>query len=110
MTGVVIKTGEIFPTRAIILATGTYLKGLILMGEVQYEGGPHGTQSAKELSFSLRDLGIMLRQFKTGTPTRIQSVSIKYFSALFPAVLQTPPRMAALFTKKEMKLGKAYID
>lgn len=78
VTGVVIKTGEIFPTRAIILATGTYLKGLILMGEVQYEGGPHGTQSAKELSFSLRDLGIMLRRFKTGTPARVHRDSLDF--------------------------------
>lgn len=78
VTGVVIKTGEIFPTRAIILATGTYLKGLILMGEVQYEGGPHGTQSAKELSFSLRNLGIMLRRFKTGTPARVHRDSLDF--------------------------------
>lgn len=78
VTGVVMKTGEIFPTRAIILATGTYLKGLILMGEVQYEGGPHGTQSAKELSFSLRDLGIMLRRFKTGTPARVHRDSLDF--------------------------------
>lgn len=78
VTGVVVKTGEIFPTRAIILATGTYLKGLILMGEVQYEGGPHGTQSAKELSFSLRNLGIMLRRFKTGTPARVHRDSLDF--------------------------------
>lgn len=78
VTGVVIKTGEIFPTRAIILATGTYLKGLILMGEVQYEGGPHGTQSSKELSSSLRDLGIMLRRFKTGTPARVHRDSLDF--------------------------------
>lgn len=78
VTGVVIKTGEIFPTKSIILATGTYLKGLILMGEVQYEGGPHGTQSAKELSSSLRDLGIMLRRFKTGTPARVHRDSLDF--------------------------------
>lgn len=78
VTGVVIKTGEIFPTKSIILATGTYLKGLILMGEVQYEGGPHGTQSAKELSSSLRDLGIVLRRFKTGTPARVHRDSLDF--------------------------------
>ena len=70
--------GAIFPTRAVILATGTYLKGLVMMGEYTYESGPHGMKSSKKLSDSLKRLGIELRRFKTGTPARVHKDSLNY--------------------------------
>ena len=68
--------GAVYNTKAVIVATGTYLKGLILMGELQYESGPHGLKASTELSNSLKDLGIELRRFKTGTPARVHRDSL----------------------------------
>jgi len=65
------KNGAVFGCKAIIVATGTYLKGKVIIGEVSYESGPDGVFPANELSQSLINLGIELRRFKTGTPARI---------------------------------------
>jgi tRNA uridine 5-carboxymethylaminomethyl modification enzyme len=78
VTGVVTKNGAIFKCRAVVLATGTYLKGKIIIGEVSYSGGPNGLFPANDLSQSLLDLGIMLRRFKTGTPARINRKSVDF--------------------------------
>lgn len=77
---VAVKTsrGGIYKTKAVILATGTYLKGRIILGEVDYEGGPDGMFPAKLLSKSLNENGIELRRFKTGTPARINASSIDF--------------------------------
>lgn len=69
--GVKTKTGAIYRTKAIVLATGTYLKGRVIIGDVSYESGPDGVFPANELSQSLKKEGIDLRRFKTGTPARI---------------------------------------
>ncbi len=71
ITGIKTKTGAICGTKAVIVATGTYLKGKVIIGEVSYESGPDGVFPANELSQSLLKLGIELRRFKTGTPARI---------------------------------------
>ena len=71
VTGVKTKNGAIFGCKAIIIATGTYLKGKVIIGEVSYESGPDGVFPANELSKSLEKMGIKLRRFKTGTPARI---------------------------------------
>ena len=71
ITGVKTKNGAIFGCKAVVVATGTYLKGKVIIGEVSYESGPDGVFPANELSQSLRNLGIELRRFKTGTPARI---------------------------------------
>ena len=71
ITGVKTKNGAIFGCKAVIVATGTYLKGKVIIGEVSYESGPDGVFPANELSQSLKNLGIELRRFKTGTPARI---------------------------------------
>ncbi|MBR6613425.1 MAG: tRNA uridine-5-carboxymethylaminomethyl(34) synthesis enzyme MnmG [Clostridia bacterium] len=65
------KNGAIYGCKAIVVATGTYLKGKVVIGEVSYESGPDGVFPANELSQSLLNLGIELRRFKTGTPARI---------------------------------------
>ena len=78
VTGVVTKNGAIFKCKAVVLATGTYLKGKIIIGEVSYSGGPNGLFPANDLSQSLLNLGITLRRFKTGTPARINRKSVDF--------------------------------
>ena len=70
--------GGIYKVKAIILATGTYLKGKIFIGEYSKESGPDGVASANELSKALKKLGINLIRFKTGTPARINRRSIDF--------------------------------
>ena len=69
--GVKTKIGAIYNTKSVIIATGTYLKGVVIIGEVFYESGPDGVFPANYLSKSLIQHGIELRRFKTGTPARI---------------------------------------
>lgn len=76
--GVKTTTGAIYEAKAVIVATGTYLNGLIMMGELQYSSGPHGMKPSKLLSNSLEELGFDLRRFKTGTPARVNSRSLDY--------------------------------
>ena len=78
ITGIITKNGGIFRAKAVILSTGTYLKGKIIIGEVSYSGGPNGLFPANDLSQSLLDLGISLRRFKTGTPARINRRSVDF--------------------------------
>ncbi|MFS8541771.1 MAG: tRNA uridine-5-carboxymethylaminomethyl(34) synthesis enzyme MnmG, partial [Tissierellales bacterium] len=76
--GVVTRTGACYDGKAVILATGTYLKGRIFIGEVNYESGPSGYSPSNLLSDSLRRLGIELRRFKTGTPARVHRDSLDF--------------------------------
>ena len=76
--GVKTKIGATFYAKAVIVATGTYLKGKVIIGEVSYESGPDGVFPANDLSQSLLDLGIELRRFKTGTPARINAKNIDF--------------------------------
>ena len=75
-----IKTdvGAVYHVKAIILATGTYLKGKIFIGEFSKESGPDGVAAANKLSDTLKRLGIDLIRFKTGTPARINKRSIDF--------------------------------
>lgn len=78
IVGVKTRLGAIYKCKTVILSTGTYLNGRIYIGEVNYEGGPNGLFPSRELSYSLKDLGIEMRRFKTGTPARIHKKSIDY--------------------------------
>jgi tRNA uridine 5-carboxymethylaminomethyl modification enzyme gidA len=78
ITGVLTTSNEIFPAKAVIVCTGTYLKSMILIGENCYESGPNNWKCSTFLSESLRNLGIPLRRFKTGTPARVHRDSIDY--------------------------------
>ena len=78
VTGVVCETGERLAARAVILATGTYLRGRIILGETIYDSGPNGQRPAMALSESLRAIGLKLMRFKTGTPARIDRRSIDF--------------------------------
>ncbi|MBZ2175693.1 tRNA uridine-5-carboxymethylaminomethyl(34) synthesis enzyme MnmG [Schnuerera sp. xch1] len=78
--GIITRTGAIYNGKAVILATGTYLKGRIYVGEVNYSSGPSGFSPSNILSESLTKLGIELRRFKTGTPARVHKDSLDYSS------------------------------
>lgn len=78
VVGVEAETGEIFEAKCVILATGTYLRGRIVYGQVNYECGPDGLRSAQKLSASLLENGVELMRFKTGTPARIDARSLDY--------------------------------
>nr|WP_325191077.1 tRNA uridine-5-carboxymethylaminomethyl(34) synthesis enzyme MnmG [uncultured Selenomonas sp.] len=78
VTGVRCETGEALSARAVILATGTYLRGRIILGETIYDSGPNGQRPAMALSDSLRALGMRLMRFKTGTPARLDRRSIDF--------------------------------
>jgi tRNA uridine 5-carboxymethylaminomethyl modification enzyme len=76
--GIRSENNEIIACKALILATGTYLRGRVIIGESMYAGGPNGQRAAINLSDSLLHQGIRLRRFKTGTPARIDSRSVDY--------------------------------
>lgn len=72
------NVGAVYKVKAVILATGTYLKGKIHIGEVNFESGPDGVFPSVKLSDCLNELGIELLRFKTGTPARINKNSIDF--------------------------------
>ena len=76
--GVETNIGAIYKVKAVILATGTYLKGKIYIGEVNFESGPDGVFPANKLSDCLKRLNIDLVRFKTGTPARVNKRSIDF--------------------------------
>ena len=78
ITGVKTHTGAIFECSTVVLTTGTYLKGRIIIGDVNYSGGPDGIFPANKLSESMLDLGIELFRFKTGTPARLSRRSLDF--------------------------------
>ena len=78
VTGIVTRTGALYKAKAVIIATGTFLRGKIFIGESSYFGGPNGMAPSMELADSLREHGIPLRRFKTGTPARIDGKTIDY--------------------------------
>ena len=70
--------GAIYHVKAVILATGTYLRGKIYIGESSYESGPDGVFPANKLADKLKELGIEILRFKTGTPARVNKNSIDF--------------------------------
>ena len=76
--GIVLNNNEKIYSKAVILTTGTYLKGAILYGSTKYSGGPHGEEPSLHLSDKLRDLGFTIKRLKTGTPPRIEKSSIDF--------------------------------
>ena len=78
VSAVVLRTGAVLGAKAVILCTGTYLKGQTIVGECIESSGPDGLHPADALSDSLRALGLPLRRFKTGTPPRIHRGSVDF--------------------------------
>ena len=72
------SVGAVYGVKAVIVATGTYLKGKIFMGEFSQEGGPDGVAASNKLSDSLKKIGVKLVRFKTGTPARVNKRSIDF--------------------------------
>lgn len=78
VTGVETYSGAIYHCKAVVLATGTYLKARCIYGDVSNETGPNGLQAANHLTDSLKELGIEMFRFKTGTPARVDKRSIDF--------------------------------
>lgn len=78
VSAVITRTGARFSCRAVVITSGTYLKGRIIIGEVMYDGGPGNQFPAIKLSDNLRNLGLELGRFKTGTPPRIYRRSVDF--------------------------------
>ena len=96
----------VYECKAVIIATGTYLGGRIFVGEVSYESGPDGIFPATELGNSLKNLGLPLRRFKTGTPARVLKSSID-FSELEVQKGDEPPQP---FSYETENLGENKVD
>ncbi|HAV31749.1 MAG: tRNA uridine-5-carboxymethylaminomethyl(34) synthesis enzyme MnmG [Planctomyces sp.] len=78
VTGIRVAGGALYRTQAVVLTTGTFLKAIMHTGEQQAEGGRAGDKAAHGMSASLRNLGIELRRFKTGTPARLNGRTIDF--------------------------------
>ncbi|MEX1029542.1 MAG: tRNA uridine-5-carboxymethylaminomethyl(34) synthesis enzyme MnmG [Paenibacillaceae bacterium] len=77
-TGVETKSGAQYRAKAVVVTTGTYLRGKVIMGEMIYESGPNNQQPSIKLSECLKRLGFELVRFKTGTPPRVHKDSIDF--------------------------------
>ena len=78
VSAVVTHTGAVFAVKAAIIATGTYLGGRTIVGEVVRDSGPDGLAAALPLTQSLLELGVSIRRFKTGTPPRVNARSVDF--------------------------------
>lgn len=78
VVGVLTKTGAIYKAKAVVVATGTYLRGRIFMGEVNYSSGPDGMKPSLDLSENLKNMGLELIRMKTGTPARMLRSTIDF--------------------------------
>ncbi|RWR08945.1 tRNA uridine-5-carboxymethylaminomethyl(34) synthesis enzyme MnmG [Siminovitchia fortis] len=76
--GVVTMTGAVYRSKAVVITTGTFLRGEIILGELKYSSGPNNQQPSIKLSEHLQELGFDMERFKTGTPPRINSQTIDY--------------------------------
>lgn len=82
IVGIVTKTGARFTGKSVILTTGTYLRGRIIIGEVHYTGGTNGQYASIALVDSIKDSGFEIRRFKTGTPARVDYRSIDFLKTV----------------------------
>lgn len=99
VTGVALGDGSVIPGVAVVLTTGTFLRGLMHCGADQTEGGRHGDRPSNHLSESLRRLGFPLGRLKTGTPARLRRSSID-FSALQEQPGDSDPKPFSLMTDR----------
>ena len=76
--GVVTKTGARYLSKTVVITTGTYLRGRVIIGELMYESGPNNQQPSVRLSSCLNELGFQLVRFKTGTPPRVHGSTIDF--------------------------------
>ncbi|TKD67653.1 tRNA uridine-5-carboxymethylaminomethyl(34) synthesis enzyme MnmG [Pseudalkalibacillus hwajinpoensis] len=76
--GVITKTGAEFEAKSVVLTTGTFMRGRVIIGDLSYESGPNNMQPSVNLSHHLEELGFEMVRFKTGTPPRVNNKSIDY--------------------------------
>ncbi|MDF08585.1 tRNA uridine-5-carboxymethylaminomethyl(34) synthesis enzyme MnmG [Listeria monocytogenes] len=76
--GVITNSGAIYYAKTVVITTGTFSRGEIIVGELRYSSGPNNQQPSVKLSEYLEELGFELRRFKTGTPPRVKSSTIDY--------------------------------
>ncbi|MCM3785290.1 tRNA uridine-5-carboxymethylaminomethyl(34) synthesis enzyme MnmG [Neobacillus mesonae] len=76
--GVITQTGTEYRAKSVVITTGTYLRGKVIMGELMYESGPNNQQPSIKLSDHLKELGFELVRFKTGTPPRVHKDTIDF--------------------------------
>ncbi|MDR7239127.1 tRNA uridine-5-carboxymethylaminomethyl(34) synthesis enzyme MnmG [Neobacillus drentensis] len=76
--GAITKTGAVYRSKTVVITTGTYLRGEVILGELKYSSGPNNQQPSIKLSEHLEELGFELVRFKTGTPPRVNSNTIDY--------------------------------
>lgn len=100
--GVEAETGETFLASAVILASGTYLSGRIIIGESIFDGGPNGQRAALKLSDALKNLGVKLMRFKTGTPARVDARTLD-FDKMEIQRGDEPPQNFSFMTKTPVK-------
>lgn len=126
--GVLTRTGAVYSCNAVVIASGTYLRGRVYIGEINYSSGPDGMFPSNLLSESLLNKGFRLRRMKTGTPARVHRDSINYSKMeiqpgdkeVIPFSFlnmdkdfgkEQVPCYLTYTTKKPMKLlGKIFID
>ena len=78
ISGVLLTTGTAYHAPAVVLTTGTYLRGKIILGEKHYDGAPGGQVAPRGLSQNLKELGLNLMRFKTGTPARVDGRTLDF--------------------------------
>ena len=100
--GVVTRTGAVYETQAVIIATGTYLGGRVYIGEVNYQSGPDGMFPSLLLSDSLKEKGFQLRRMKTGTPARVHRDSVDY------SVMEIQPGDEEVIPFSFLNMGKTF--
>lgn len=76
--GVVTKTEAVYRAKTVVVTTGTYLRGKVILGELSYESGPNNMQPSINLSYHLQELGFDMVRFKTGTPPRVNGNTVDY--------------------------------
>lgn len=100
--GVITRTGAIYNCKAVILASGTYLRGRVYIGEVDYSSGPDGMFPSNILSDNLIKKGFQLRRMKTGTPARVHMDSIDY------SKMEIQPGDEEIIPFSFLNMGKEY--
>ncbi|MED3551827.1 tRNA uridine-5-carboxymethylaminomethyl(34) synthesis enzyme MnmG [Cytobacillus praedii] len=97
--GVVTQTGAVYTSKTVIITTGTFLRGEIILGELKYSSGPNNQQPSIKLSEHLQELGFDLVRFKTGTPPRVNSHTIDYSKTEIQPGDETPRAFSYETTK-----------
>jgi len=109
VTGVKPAMGMMFLAKAVILANGTFLNGIIHIGEKQFQGGRIGERSSKSLTESLRELGLQSNRMKTGTPVRVDGRTLEFGEMIEQKGDEEPAKFSYTDTPKLAKQRSCYL-